>query len=110
MLFRSLDPAIIDEQDPFLRDASLDMFDAANAPPYSAQFLARFRAAQLARNERITDWALAQLERIREFSNGQIRDLPDRTGIAQSPAKEAGLTVFSENHILWILRLSRDSD
>ena len=93
VLTEKLDPAIVDEQDPFLRDASLDMFDAANAPPYSAQFLARFRAAQLARNDRITDWALAQLDRIRQFSNGQIRDLPFVVHGTQADPRQVDLSI-----------------
>jgi pimeloyl-ACP methyl ester carboxylesterase len=56
-----LDPAIIDEQQPFLRDASLDMYHPDNAPPYPAEFIARYRAAQLARNRRISAWAESQL-------------------------------------------------
>jgi hypothetical protein len=58
------DPAITDEQDPFSVDPALDMFNPDNGPPYSAAFLARYRAAQVARNERITDWAIAELERL----------------------------------------------
>ncbi|HYD11093.1 MAG TPA: hypothetical protein VEA78_13410 [Acidimicrobiales bacterium] len=58
-----LDPAVVDETDPFTVDAALDMFDAANGPPYSPEFLERYRAAQVARNDRITAWAKAELER-----------------------------------------------
>jgi hypothetical protein len=36
-----LDPAIIDETDPYRRDASLDLFNPENGPPYSAEFLDR---------------------------------------------------------------------
>ena len=46
-------------------DPDLDLFDERNAPPYSADFVARYRAAQVARNEAITDWALAELVRVR---------------------------------------------
>ncbi len=57
-----LDPSVTDEADPLSADSSLDPFNAENGPPYSAEFQARYRAAQRARNERITDWALAQLD------------------------------------------------
>jgi len=53
-----LDPSIVDEADPRRRDASLDLYDARNPvqPPYPADWLATFRAAQVARNRRITAW------------------------------------------------------
>jgi pimeloyl-ACP methyl ester carboxylesterase len=56
-----LDPSVIDEHDMLLRDPALDMFNACNGPPFAREWLDRYRAAQLARNERITDWALARL-------------------------------------------------
>lgn len=56
-----LDPAIHDELRPFDRDASLDMYSPGNAPPYSAEFIARYRAAQIARNRRIAAWCEEQL-------------------------------------------------
>lgn len=56
-----LDPAIVDEHDPTRRDPSLDMFDPDNGPPYSASFLARYRAAQLERMRRITAWVRERL-------------------------------------------------
>ncbi|WP_395106270.1 alpha/beta hydrolase family protein [Actinomadura sp. SCN-SB] len=59
-----LDPAIIDEAEPFGRDPELDAFSPENGPPYSAEFIARYREAQLARNRRITRWAQRQLNRI----------------------------------------------
>jgi len=52
-----LDPAIIDETNPFLRDPAIDMYDERNGPPYSAEFIERYRAAQVARNRRISAWA-----------------------------------------------------
>ncbi len=57
-----LDPSVIDEADPLSADPALDAFNPDNGPPYSAEFQARYRGAQHARNERITDWALAQLD------------------------------------------------
>jgi pimeloyl-ACP methyl ester carboxylesterase len=59
-----LDPAIIDEQVPFARDPAIDAFNPDNGPPYSAEFIARYRAAQLARNRRITEWAEQQLRNV----------------------------------------------
>jgi pimeloyl-ACP methyl ester carboxylesterase len=55
-----IDPAVIDEHDPFASDSELDMYAAENgfAPPpgpsrYAPEFVARYRAAQLARVRRI---------------------------------------------------------
>jgi pimeloyl-ACP methyl ester carboxylesterase len=59
-----LDPAIIDEQDPFGRDPTLDAFNPDNGPPYKPEFVDRYRGAQLARNQRITHWAEQQLARV----------------------------------------------
>lgn len=60
-----MDPSVTDESDPLSRDPDLDMYDPRHAPPYSEEFVGRYRAAQEARNHRITDWALAELERCR---------------------------------------------
>jgi len=60
-----MDPSVTDERDPVSVDPALDMYNPANGPPYSPEFVASYRAAQEARNERITDWALAELERLR---------------------------------------------
>ena len=56
-----LDPAIVSEQRPFERDALLDMYDPDNGPPYSDEFVTRYRDAQRARNRRISTWAEDQL-------------------------------------------------
>jgi len=57
---------VTDETDPASVDASLNMYDAANGPPYSEAFARRYRNAQAARNHRITDWCHAELERLRQ--------------------------------------------
>jgi hypothetical protein len=56
-----LDPSVTDESDSLSVDPALDPFEPANGPPYSPEFQQRYRAAQRARNERITDWVLQQL-------------------------------------------------
>ena len=58
-----LDPSVHDESDPLATDPALDMFDPDHGPPYDAGFVERYRQAQVARNERITAWAEAELER-----------------------------------------------
>ena len=60
-----MDAAVVDENDPVATDPDLDLFNEANGPPYSPEFLARYRAAQIARNHAITNWAEMELKRVR---------------------------------------------
>lgn len=60
-----MDGAVVDENDPVATDADLDLFDERNGPPYSPEFIARYRSAQTARNHAITDWAERELKRVR---------------------------------------------
>ncbi|HEX3918888.1 MAG TPA: alpha/beta hydrolase [Caulobacteraceae bacterium] len=59
-----MDASAVDEFDPTKTDPALDPFDPANGPPYAPEFIARYRAAQRARNQRITDRAKAELARV----------------------------------------------
>lgn len=59
-----IDPSVTDEADPLSVDPTLDMFDPDHGPPYAAEFVERYRAAQRARNDRITAWARDQLEQL----------------------------------------------
>ncbi len=62
-----IDPSIHDESRPDQRDPALNLYDPKNPnqPPYSADFLLSFAAAQVARNRRITAWAKDKLAGIR---------------------------------------------
>lgn len=62
-----MDASVLDENDPSKRDAELDLYDSANPnqPPYGKKFLDRYRAAQIARNARISEWAARQLGTLR---------------------------------------------
>jgi pimeloyl-ACP methyl ester carboxylesterase len=60
-----MDAAVVDENDALATDAALDLFDHHNGPPYSPEFIASYRAAQVARNEAITDWVELELKRVR---------------------------------------------
>jgi pimeloyl-ACP methyl ester carboxylesterase len=60
-----IDPSVTDEHDPISVDPRLDMYDARHAVPYTAEFLARFSAAQKARLDRIEGWALERLRQLR---------------------------------------------
>jgi len=57
-----LDPSVTAETDPLSADPALDPFSPGHGPPYTEDFQRRYRQAQRRRNERITDWALAQLD------------------------------------------------
>jgi len=71
VLMAWMDAAAVDENDPFATDPDLDLFNERNGPPYSPEFIARYRRAQTARNHAITDWAEMELKRVRAagFSN-----------------------------------------
>lgn len=60
-----MDGSVLDENDPVPSNPDLDLFDERNGPPYSDEFVVRYRAAQFARNNAITDWAEKELERVR---------------------------------------------
>lgn len=65
-----LDAAVTDERDPDRSDAALDIYAPANIPPFSPEFVATVRAAQRARSERITQWALDRLQVLRARPGG----------------------------------------
>jgi pimeloyl-ACP methyl ester carboxylesterase len=60
-----MDGSVVDEHDAVTSDPTLDLFDARNGPPFDAGFVERYRAAQLARNDAITDWAESELKLVR---------------------------------------------
>lgn len=61
------DPSITDETDPTSVDESLNMYNPDNGPPYDNEFIRRYRAAQRARNDRITAWCHAELNRLADL-------------------------------------------
>lgn len=74
MLAEMIDPSVRNEDDPEDRDVELDLYDPRNPnqPPYSADYIAQFRQAQLARLRRRTAWVKDQLERLRIRNNGEM--------------------------------------
>lgn len=68
-----LDASIIDELDPERRDPALDLYAPDGPqPPYGEAFLERYRAAQIARNRRITARVRQRLEDLRKA--GRVHD------------------------------------
>jgi pimeloyl-ACP methyl ester carboxylesterase len=65
-----MDASVVDETDPVKTDPALDPF--AQNLPFTEEFATRYRAAQRARNQRITDWAKAELARLKAAG------IPDR--------------------------------
>ncbi len=65
-----IDPAVVDESDNLTTDPALDVYNSANGPPFSEEFLARFRAAQVRRMTRIEDWVRGRLALLRGDPRG----------------------------------------
>lgn len=59
-----LDPSVTDETDPTSVDPELDMYAGGRVAPFDPEFVARYRAGQRARNQRVTDWAKSELARL----------------------------------------------
>lgn len=68
-----LDPSVLDEANPDERDIEIDIYDSRcpNMPPYSDEFVSRFRSAQIARNRKITGWVEATLKDLASRHDGE---------------------------------------
>jgi pimeloyl-ACP methyl ester carboxylesterase len=69
-----LDPSVLDEDNPDRRDLELDIYDVKNPnqPPYAPDYIARYRAAQLARMKRRTAWVRETLERLKKRGGNEL--------------------------------------
>ncbi|MBN9084106.1 MAG: alpha/beta hydrolase [Rhizobiales bacterium 62-17] len=69
-----LDPSLRNELDPDDRDIELDIYNAQCPvqPPYSVDFVKKFRAAQVARNRRITANVQTMLEKLKKKNDGEM--------------------------------------
>jgi alpha-beta hydrolase superfamily lysophospholipase len=90
ILLDSIDPSVVDESDPLSTDPALDMYSTRNGfvePPawssYSAEFLERYRAAQVKRVTRLDAAARAHLARHAEATKES-----DAEGFAARPFDE----------------------
>jgi len=59
-----LDPSVIDEGNVLSTDPELDLYQPQRQTPFDREWLDRYRAAQAARNERLTQRALARLREL----------------------------------------------
>ena len=76
IMTESLDASILNELDPTLRNPSLDLYDQNRGPraPYGADFIVEYRAAQIARNRKITAWVRETLNDLQRHGGpGQER-------------------------------------
>ncbi|MDB5942356.1 MAG: hypothetical protein JWQ13_1922 [Ramlibacter sp.] len=70
-----IDPSVVDEHDALAADPALDMYNPANGPPFTPQFLARFQAGQQARLAKIEHWVDQRLRLLRsQQAPGSARD------------------------------------
>jgi hypothetical protein len=74
MLSEWIDPSVRNEDDPDDRDVELDIYSPRNPnqPPYTQEFLTRFRAAQLERVKKRTAWVKDKLARLRRQEGKEI--------------------------------------
>lgn len=74
LLSEWIDPSVLDEDDPDRREIELDLYDPRNPnkPPYSAEYLARFRAAQLDRVRKKTAWVKETLEMLKRRGGAEV--------------------------------------
>lgn len=81
-LLEWIDPSVVEEQGG-RRDPTLDLYDPSNCeqPPYTTEFLLRYRNAQRARVDRITDWVKTTLAELRSRGGNDIERafVTDRT-------------------------------
>ena len=59
-----MDPSVADETDPLSVDPELDPYRPDLQPPFEDSFVSAYRAAQRGRNERITSWCKAEIDRM----------------------------------------------
>ena len=90
MLAEMIDPSVRNEDDPDDRDIELDLYDPRNPnkPPYSPQYIARFREAQLARMRKRTRW-------VTKRSIGCGRKAAERSSAASSLIARSRIHAFS---------------
>lgn len=94
LLAKLIDPSVVDETDPVAADPTLDMYDPRNGfrtPPeascYDAEFLARYRAAQLDRVRRLDARARHIVEMQRQAGPASANAEDDRARTLERTAR-----------------------
>jgi len=74
ILVEAIDPSVRDELNPDDRDVTLDIYDPANPnqPPYTADYIAIYRAAQYRRVRKIAAWVKAMLAELQRRGTGEV--------------------------------------
>lgn len=69
-----LDPSVLDEQNPDIRDADFDIYapDCPNQAPFSVDFIEEFRARQVARNRKITAFCQDKLSELTRRGGAEV--------------------------------------
>ena len=69
-----IDPSVTNEADPDRRDLELDIYNpkCPNQPPYTPEFVKRFRDAQLARLRRRTAWVKETLDTLKRRGGDEL--------------------------------------
>ena len=69
-----IDPSVLDELNPDVRDPAFDIYapDCPNRPPFTADFIAAFRAKQVARNRKITVFCQETLADLRRRGSAEV--------------------------------------
>jgi pimeloyl-ACP methyl ester carboxylesterase len=69
-----LDPSVLDELNPDSRDPAFDIYapDCPNGPPFAADFIAAFRAKQVARNRKITAYCQEMLAELKRRGGAEV--------------------------------------
>jgi pimeloyl-ACP methyl ester carboxylesterase len=106
-MLRTIDPAVVDENDPTLTDASLDMYNPDNGyrplpepSHYSAEFIARYRQGQRARTARLDALAHAYLAQQRSAAEALrapdfgARPLGDQLALRRQAALDRTMVIY----------------
>ncbi|HTO41473.1 MAG TPA: hypothetical protein VL026_10900 [Rhizomicrobium sp.] len=72
IMTESMDASIRNELDPNDRDPALDLYGGTPTPPYDADFVTLYRAAQIARNRKITAWVRETLESLQRRGSRDV--------------------------------------